>query len=125
MKRLLVRWIAIPAICGLAVTAGALSAQRDPAYAAARASGAVGEKPDGYLAALVPSANALANDLNIKRRALYTEEARAQTTTIEQVAFVAGCRNIARTVPGEKYQAPDGSWQTRDAGPPIRDSRCP
>jgi uncharacterized protein YdbL (DUF1318 family) len=125
MKRLLVRWIAISAACGLAVTAAAVSAQRDPAYAAARASGAVGEKPDGYLAALVPAAQALANDLNIKRRALYTEEARAQTTTIEQVAFVAGCRNIARTVPGEKYQAPDGSWQTRDAGPPIRDSRCP
>lgn len=125
MKRLLVRWIAMSAACGLAVTAGAVSAQRDPAYAAARASGAVGEKPDGYLAALVPAAQALANDLNIKRRALYTEEARAQTTTIEQVAFVAGCRNIARTVPGEKYQAPDGSWQTRDAGPPIRDSRCP
>ncbi len=125
MKRLLVRWIAMTAACGLAVTAAAVSAQRDPAYAAARASGAVGEKPDGYLAALVPAAQALANDLNIKRRALYTEEARAQTTTIEQVAFVAGCRNIARTVPGEKYQAPDGSWQTRDAGPPIRDSRCP
>lgn len=125
MKRLLVRWIAMSAACGLAVTAVAVSAQRDPAYAAARASGAVGEKPDGYLAALVPAAQALANDLNIKRRALYTEEARAQTTTIEQVAFVAGCRNIARTVPGEKYQAPDGSWQTRDAGPPIRDSRCP
>jgi hypothetical protein len=125
MKRLLVRWIAMSAACGLAVTAAAVSAQRDPAYAAARASGAVGEKPDGYLAALVPAAQALANDLNIKRRALYTEEARAQTTTIEQVAFVAGCRNIARTVPGEKYQAPDGSWQTRDAGPPIRDSRCP
>jgi uncharacterized protein YdbL (DUF1318 family) len=45
--------------------------------------------------------------------------------TIDQVAFVAGCRNIARTVAGEKYQAPDGSWQTRGVGAPVRDSRCP
>ena len=28
-------------------------------------------------------------------------------------------------VAGEKYQAPDGSWQTRGSGAPQRDSRCP
>jgi uncharacterized protein YdbL (DUF1318 family) len=109
----------------LALASGAAMAQRDPAYAAARVDGSVGEKPDGYLAALSSSASALVNDLNIKRRAAYTEEARTQSVTIDQVAFVAGCRNILRTVAGEKYQAPDGSWQTRGVGAPIRDSRCP
>jgi uncharacterized protein len=119
------RMLALAAATSLALVSGAASAQRDPAYAAARADGSVGEKPDGYLAALSASANALVNDLNIKRRAAYTEEARTQAVTIDQVAFVAGCRNILRTVAGEKYQAPDGSWQTRGAGAPIRDSRCP
>jgi uncharacterized protein YdbL (DUF1318 family) len=119
------RLIGLAAAGTLALASGAAVAQRDPAYAAARADGSVGEKPDGYLAALNSSASAMVNDLNIKRRAAYTEEARTQAVTIDQVAFVAGCRNIARTVAGEKYQAPDGSWQTRGAGAPIRDSRCP
>jgi uncharacterized protein len=102
-------------------------AQRDPAYAAARASGQVGEKPDGYLQALAADSatRAMVDDLNIKRRAAYFEQARAEAVPVDQVAFVAGCRNVLRTVAGEKYQAPDGSWQTRGAGAPLRDSRCP
>jgi uncharacterized protein YdbL (DUF1318 family) len=110
---------------GLAVMPLAAQAQRDPAYAAARAAGTVGEKADGYLASLGGGTQAMVDDLNIRRRALYTEQARTESVTVDQVAFVAGCRNIARTVAGEKYQAPDGSWQTRGAGAPTRDSRCP
>jgi uncharacterized protein YdbL (DUF1318 family) len=116
---------------GLSLVAGLAAApamaQRDPAYAAARASGQVGEKPDGYLQALAgdSATRALVDDLNIKRRAAYFEQARAEAVPVDQVAFVAGCRNVLRTVAGEKYQAPDGSWQTRGAGAPLRDSRCP
>ena len=44
---------------------------------------------------------------------------------MEEYAFTQGCILIARTEPGEKYQAPDGSWQTRGAGPAQRDPRCP
>lgn len=103
-------------------------AQRDPAYEAARASGQVGEKMDGYLG-IVGSADAalrrLVDDLNIKRRAVYADKAKAANATLEEYAFTAGCVAIARTAPGEKYQAPDGSWQTRGTGAPIRDPRCP
>jgi hypothetical protein len=106
---------------------GTAMAQRDPAYAAARSAGQVGEKPDGYLAALGGggSVSSIVDDLNIKRRAAYTNEARTQSVTVDQVAFVAGCRNIARTEAGEKYQAPDGSWKTRGGTAPVRDARCP
>ena len=103
-------------------------AQRDPAYEAARAAGQVGEKMDGYLG-IVGNADAslrrLVDDLNIKRRAVYAEKAQAANATLQEYAFTAGCLAIARTAPGEKYQAPDGSWQTRGSGPPIRDPRCP
>ena len=113
------------AFSGLAAPA---SAQRDPAYEAARASGQVGEKMDGYLG-IVGSADAalrrLVDDLNIKRRAVFADKAKAANATLEEYAFTAGCIAIARTAPGEKYQAPDGSWQTRGNGPPIRDPRCP
>ena len=57
-------------------SAGAAWAQRDPAYAAARASGQVGEKMDGYLGFVSAPSGAvrsLIEDLNIKRRALYSD----------------------------------------------------
>lgn len=121
------RPLGIAAACALALMPAAAMAQRDPAYAAARASGQVGEKPDGYLQALGggSAVAALADDLNIKRRAAYFEQARTEAVPVDQVAFVAGCRNVLRTVAGEKYQAPDGTWHVRGDAAPIRDSRCP
>ena len=113
------------AFSGIAAPA---SAQRDPAYEAARASGKVGEKMDGYLGvvgASTPELQRLVNDIIIKRRAVYAEKAQAANATLEEYALTAGCLAIARTVPGEKYQAPDGTWQTRTGAPPMRDSRCP
>lgn len=112
----------------LALTAPASAQSRDPAYAAARAAGQVGEKTDGYLGYPVPpgaDVKRMAEDINIKRKAVYAEKAQANNVTIEEYAFTAGCLAIARTAPGEKYQAPDGSWRTRDAGAPLRDARCP
>lgn len=108
--------------------AGTAWAQRDPAYAAARAAGQIGERTDGYLGFVTPPGAELKNvidDLNIKRRALYSERARAANATVEEYAFTTGCRLIAQTTLGEKYQAPDGSWQTRGSGAPLRDNRCP
>lgn len=116
------------ALAGFALMAPASAQQRDPAYAAARASGAVGERVDGYLGfPTSPSVEIrrLAEDINIKRKAVYAERAQANGATIEEYAFSAGCQAIALTTPGEKYQAPDGSWQTRTTAAPLRDPRCP
>ena len=113
------------ALAGIAAPA---LAQRDPAYAAARAAGQVGERMDGYLGVVGEGSRQiqdLVDDINIKRKAVYSERARAEGATIEQYAFTAGCLAIARTVAGEKYQAPDGTWQTRTGDAPMRDSRCP
>lgn len=103
-------------------------AQRDPAYAKARAEGSVGEQVDGYLGVVGKSSTELqrvVDDINIKRRAVYARKAQENNATVEQYAFTAGCQAIARTVPGEKYQAPDGTWKTRTDAPPERDPRCP
>lgn len=105
---------------------GVAHAQRDPAYESAREAGLVGEQVDGYLGIVgtpTPDLRRLVNDINIKRKAAYTRRA-ANSASVEQFAFVSGCNLIARTAPGEKYQAPDGSWQTRGSGPPQRDPRC-
>ena len=60
-------------LAAVAIGAPAL-AQRDPAYEAARSSGQVGEKMDGYLAvvgAATPALQRMVNDINIKRREVY------------------------------------------------------
>ena len=122
----------IIAVAAAATALGGLAtpafAQRDPAYAAARSAGEVGERMDGYLGIVVtetPALRRIVNDINIKRRALYSERAKANNATIEEYALTAGCQAIAATTPGERYQAPDGSWQTRTSSPPVRDPRCP
>lgn len=119
---------AIAALSTLGVVAAPALAQRDPAYAAAREGGRVGEQADGYLGIVGPANPALqrmVDDINIKRRAVYAEKAKENNATLEAYALTAGCQAVARTTPGEKYRAPDGSWQTRTSAPPIRDPRCP
>lgn len=122
------------ALCGalaaaaLGTIAAPAQAQRDPAYAAARAAGLVGEKMDGYLGIVGPETaelRRLVNDINIKRRAVYAEKAQENNVTLEEYAFSTGCQLILKTVPGEKYEAPGGTWQTRTSAPPQRDPRCP
>ena len=117
-------------IAGAVVLAGvsaAAYAQRDPAYAAARAAGQVGEQPDGYIGIVgtaTPDLRALVNNINIQRKAAYTQKAGASGATVEQLAFTSGCNLIAQTNAGEKYKTPGGSWATRGGGAPERDSRC-
>lgn len=111
----------------LAATAGAAIAQRDPAYAAARAAGQVGEQPDGYLGIVgggTPALKSLVANINIQRKAAYTRQSAGSGATVEQFAFTSGCNLIGQTAPGEKYKGPDGNWQTRGAGAAERDSRC-
>jgi len=72
-----------------------------------------------------PDLERIVKDINIKRRAVYADKAQAANATLEEYAFTAGCLNISRTQPGERYQAPGGSWKTRAAGAPDRDPRCP
>jgi uncharacterized protein YdbL (DUF1318 family) len=114
-------------LASLAVSVPAL-AQRDPAYQAARSAGQVGEKPDGYLGVVggqSAAVQSMVSDLNIRRRENYAQKAQEQGVTLQEYAITQGCILIARTQAGEKYQAPDGSWQTRGAGAPVRDARCP
>ena len=132
-RRVKIRPQRIAALCAAAALAfGALSgtamAQRNPIYDAARQQGLVGEKMDGYLGYVgspPPGLRGIVEDINIKRKAVYADKARANNATLEEYALTAGCLAIARTSPGEKYQAPDGTWRTRTSEPPVRDSRCP
>ena len=121
-RMLLAAGAAALALGGLAATAVAQD------YASAKAAGQIGEKMDGYVAVVgsgSPALRKIVDDINIKRKAVYAGKAQEQHATVEEYAFTSGCLLIAKTKPGEKYQAPDGSWKTRTSAPPLRDSRCP
>lgn len=130
MKNMTIRKLLATAGTAVAIAALAVpaNAQRDPAYAAARAEGKVGEKMDGYLGivgAATADLQAMVDDINIRRRAVYAQRAQSEGATLEEYAFTAGCLAISRTEPGEMYQAPNGSWTQRGSGPAQRDPRCP
>jgi uncharacterized protein YdbL (DUF1318 family) len=111
------------ALAGLSVQAWA---QRDPAYAAAKAARQVGEQPDGYLGIVgdgTPAIQALVRDINIKRKAAYTQSAQANGSTVEQFAFTTGCNLVARVPVGEMYKTPSGQWKENTGSPEI-DPRC-
>ncbi|WP_443026971.1 YdbL family protein [Sphingomonas sp. GB1N7] len=109
-----------------ACVSSAAFAQRDPAYAAAREAGQVGEQPNGYLGVVSGGASvqAIVDKINIQRKATYAEKAQAAGVTINDYGVTFGCNLIANTQPGEKYKAPDGSWKTRTAAAPERSPSC-
>ncbi|MFN4025012.1 MAG: YdbL family protein [Hyphomonas sp.] len=86
----------------------------DPQIETARAQGVIGERIDGYLG-VVGSADAeiirKVQDINNRRRALYEQKAQETGTTVQQVARIAGERQLAdRVQPGEFYMDESGSW---------------
>ncbi len=112
---------------GLVAATATAYAQRDPAYQAARAAGLIGEKSDGYLGFVVtPTAEikAMVEDLNIKRKAIYTQGAQREGVTVQLFAQRNACNLIATTAMGEKYMGPDNIWRTRNNEPPVRDPTC-
>lgn len=122
-SKILAGAVAVSMIAGAAYAQG-----RDPAYQAARTNGQIGEKTDGYLGVIGTqsgSIEALTSKINILRKQVYTKTAVSQGISIEKAAFLGGCKNIERTSVGEKYQAPDGTWQDRGSEQPVLDSACP
>ena len=90
-----------------------------PAYALdldeARASGAVGETLEGYVAVIQESAEAeaLAAEVNAKRKVEYKRISAENQQTVEVVAKLAAQKIINKLQPGEKYQDAKGAWKTR------------
>jgi len=120
----------IAALVGIALVAGTSAyAMQGDAAGQLRASGLVGEQSDGYLG-LVGSAPAAVRaqmeQVNIQRRAAYTQLATNRGATIEEVAAATACQLFAgRIGPGQYYRLPDGVWRQRNGNEPVpRPSHC-
>lgn len=90
-----------------------------PAYALdlqdARASGSVGEKLDGYVAARsdTDDVQALVAEVNAKRKAEYARISKENNQPVDVVAKLAAAQIINGLQSGAYYQAADGSWKKR------------
>jgi len=97
----------------LLLVAGAPSARADE-LDSAKAAGQVGERPDGYLGVVSPSAQPaakqLVEDVNAKRKAKYAEIAKQNGTAVDAVAALMGAKLIERTPAGQYVMGADGRW---------------
>ena len=120
----------IAAGLGLAVAAGGTAyAMQADAAGALRATGQVGEQADGYLGlvgAAPANIRAQMEQVNIQRRAAYTQLASQRGATIEEVAAATACQLFAsRVAPDQYYRLPDGVWRRRNGSEPVpRPSHC-
>ena len=103
----------------LLLLAAVPAAAQTPALDAARASGAVGERYDGYLgvaAAVSATVRSQVATINIQRRSLYSNLAARKGVSPQDVGITAGCQLLARVAVGEAYMWADGAWRRRAAG---------
>lgn len=104
-------------LLGLAIIACVVAAF--PAFAMdlhqARHSGLIGEKADGYVAVLkaTPEAQALAQDVNAKRRQEYTRISNENKQPIAIVSALAAKQIVDTLEAGDRYQDSSGAWKTR------------
>lgn len=106
----------------LIAAAAPASAQTGSVVIAARASGIVGERYDGYLGLAAAPSEQIRRQvgaINIRRRSLYTGLASRRGVNLEAVGIAAGCELLAKTRVGEAYMLSDGVWRKRVAGQPA------
>lgn len=99
---------------GAATLLGGAFALSGPAQAqdwkSLRASGALGERYDGFLVARDSSAANVAAEINKQRRELYIDRAAEQGTTVDQVGRIYFQENLPRLPNGTWILLEDGSW---------------
>jgi uncharacterized protein YdbL (DUF1318 family) len=103
----------------LSLFAAVPAAAQTPAVDAARATGTVGERYDGYVGIAGPAPAALRSQvatINIQRRSLYSRLAESKGVSPRDVGITAGCQLLARVGVGEVYMWADGAWRRRAPG---------
>ena len=120
-------------IVAAALSAIALTpASADPVTDAGRAAGQIGEQADGYLGAapgqsVSADLRAHLDQINIRRRAAYTQRAQERSVSINDMAAAVGCEIFSQRVAvGEHYRDENGAWHQRTANQTVPlPSYCP
>ena len=99
--------------------AAPLVAQNTPTVTVGLASGAVGERFDGYLGyvtAVSPALRRQVDAINIRRRTLYSNLAARRGVSPQDVGITAACELLRRVDVGGAYMLGDGQWRRRASG---------
>ncbi len=75
-----------------------------------RASGQAGERWDGYLEARDASAKGEVDQINAQRKELYTERAKQQGISVEEVGKVYAQQIFEKLPKGSWFKQPNGQW---------------
>ncbi len=78
-----------------------------------RASGAVGERFDGYAQALQSGAAGVVDKVNAKRRQIYAERAAPEGVSADQIGRVYAKQIFAKAPRGTKFLQQNGAWITK------------
>ena len=107
---------------------GGVALAQSGAVSAAIAAGQVGERSDGYLGvrgSVGGDVRAEVEQINIKRRALYTSRAQQRGVAVEAIAAATACQALQRVGVGQAYSL-GGSWAVRGEGNPApKPGNCP
>jgi len=125
MTRTIALFSAAALLAGALAFSAPASAQ-DAVVNQARASGLVGEQADGYLG-FVPGASISADlrgrvdQINIRRRALYTQRAAERNASVNEMAAAVACEVFerGRIARGEYYRNAAGQWRQHTASAPV------
>lgn len=93
-----------------------------------RASGQAGEQTDGYLGLVSGGADVKArvDQVNIQRKAFYTDLAGKRGVTVQDVAESTACTLLSTKVAsGQFYKTEAGAWVKRGADAATLPARCP
>jgi len=102
----------VPLLLGLSMSVQAMTLQQAmgqlPTY---KSQGIVGEKPNGYLGAVVakPAANELVELINNARLAQYKKMAQSNKIELSKLEALAGKKSIQKTHAGHYIQL-NGAW---------------
>jgi uncharacterized protein YdbL (DUF1318 family) len=109
----------------LAFCLPAAAQQGDAVVGQARASGSVGEQADGFLgfatgAQISADLRGRVDQINIRRRAVYTSRASERNVTVNEMAAAVACEIFStRIAVGERYRDEAGQWRQRTASQAV------
>ena len=102
----------------LMLAAAPMASAADPVVEAAISAGTVGEQADGYLGVVSGKAvdaqtKRTIDEVNIKRRAAYTQLAAQKGVTVDQVAAVVAEKQVDKLPSGAYFQDASGAWKRK------------
>ena len=112
------RWMRFAGLLAAVLAVPAI-AQMSSTIRAAKASGQVGERYDGYLGMASGASASVRREveaINIRRRSHYSNLAASKGVTPQEVGITAGCMTLGAVGVGEPYLLSDNVWRRRAAG---------